>query len=253
MRFLIFLITLHTLSAEPLVVGMELSYPPFETVDEAGSPSGLSVDLAKSLGLELGREVVIKNIPYIGLIPALKNGQLDLIISSMTVTDERGRSIDFSDPYMSIGLALLVPKNSPVQNIQDLDNKGKKVAVKMGTTGQLYAQKNLKAASVIILDKESSAVMEVIQGKVDGFLYDQLSIYNNWQKNQDTTRALFNPIQKEYWAIGLRKGNQALQAQVNAFLKKFRAEGGFENLTNRYLKEEKNYFATHNIPFSIEP
>src|SRR5690348_12058439 len=86
-----------------LRIGMELTYPPFEMVDEAGHPAGISVDIAKALGDYLGKKTVIRNIPFVGLIPALKSWKIDLIISSMTVTDERRRSIDFSDPYLRTG------------------------------------------------------------------------------------------------------------------------------------------------------
>eukprot|EP01028_Stygiella_incarcerata_P005429 TRINITY_DN2295_c0_g1_i4.p2 TRINITY_DN2295_c0_g1~~TRINITY_DN2295_c0_g1_i4.p2 ORF type:complete len:110 (+),score=6.25 TRINITY_DN2295_c0_g1_i4:62-391(+) len=72
-----------------LKVGMELAYPPFEMSDKEGNPSGVSVDFAKALGKYLGRDVIIENIAWDGLIPSLKTGKIDLIISSMTITDER--------------------------------------------------------------------------------------------------------------------------------------------------------------------
>src|SRR6476659_8425299 len=115
---------------DKLIVGMELAYPPFEMTDEKGNPTGVSVDLAKALGSYLNREVEIQNIPFDGLIPALKTGKIDLIISSMTATPERAQSIDFSDPYLKTGLCLLVGKNSVIQSINDLDQSGKTIAVK---------------------------------------------------------------------------------------------------------------------------
>ena len=89
--------------AKPLVVGMELAYPPFEMTDTSGKPAGVSVDLATDLAKSLGRPVVIQNISFDGLIPALKTGKVDLVISSMTATSERAKSIDFSDPYLATG------------------------------------------------------------------------------------------------------------------------------------------------------
>src|SRR4051794_16222310 len=81
---------------DKLIVGMELAYPPFEMTDEKGNAAGVSVDLAKALGKYLNREVEIQNTPFDGLIPALKTGRIDLIISSMTATPERAQSLDFS-------------------------------------------------------------------------------------------------------------------------------------------------------------
>jgi len=236
---------------DTLVVGMELSYPPFEMTDTSGKPAGVSVDLAQELGKALGRKVVIENTAFDGLIPALKTGKIDLIISSMTATGERAKSIDFSDPYLSTGLCLLVKKDAPITGIRDLDQPGRTVAVKKGTTGHSYAAKNIKKARLLVLDKESAAVLEVVQGKADAFIYDQMSTYQNWQRNQATTRALLDPFQKESWAVGIRKGNDALRLKVNAFLKEFRANGGFERLGDRYLQEQKAAFRKLGFPFFL--
>jgi len=229
-------------TAKPLIVGMELAYPPFEMTDPNGKPSGVSVDLATALAKSLGRPVIIQNTSFDGLIPALKTGKVDLVISSMTATPERAKSIDFSDPYISTGLCLLLKKDSSAKGIADLDRDGVKVAVKKGTTGHLYATNNLKKATLLVLDKESAAVLEVAQGKADAFIYDQMSTYQNWQRNSATTRALLEPFQKEYWAVGIRQGNDELKRQVNVFLKGYRQKGGFEQLGDRYLKEMKDEF-----------
>ncbi len=236
-------------ASKTLVVGMELAYPPFEMTDASGKPDGVSVQLAQELGKALGRPVRIKNIAFDGLIPALKTGKIDLIISSMTATAERARSIDFSDPYLSTGLCLLVGKDARVATIADLDQPGRTVAVKKGTTGHVYAAAHLKKASVLVLDKEAAAVLEVVQGKADAFIYDQMSTFRNYQRNPETTRAILKPFQTESWAIGMRKGNGALKAQVNRFLAEFRRSGGFERLGDRYLKEEKESFRRMGYPF----
>ncbi|NVN89419.1 MAG: transporter substrate-binding domain-containing protein [Desulfuromonadales bacterium] len=234
---------------DSLTIGMELAYPPFEMTDEQGAPKGVSVDLANELGKSLGKKVVIQNTAFDGLIPALKTGKIDLIISSMTITDERKQSIDFSDPYLSTGLCLLVAKQSPVKSIDDLDKPGVTVAVKKGTTGHTYASRNIKHARLLVLDKEAAAVLEVVQGKADVFIYDQMSTYQNWKKNKDTTRALLNPFQKEQWGIALRKGDDQLKSQINHFLRTFREQGGFERLGDAHLKEQKEVFKEFKYPF----
>jgi len=238
-------------AGKPLVVGMELAYPPFEMTDASGKPDGVSVQLAKELGKALGRPVEIKNMAFDGLIPALKTGKIDLIISSMTATAERAKSIDFSDPYLSTGLCLLVNKNVAGSTIADFDQAGRTVAVKKGTTGHIYASNNLKKASVLVLDKEAAAVLEVVQGKADAFIYDQMSTYQNFQRNRDTTRPILKPFQTESWAVGLRKGNDDLKAKVNKFLAEFRKSGGFSRLGDRYLKEEKDAFKQLGFPFFL--
>lgn len=233
----------------PLRVGMELSYPPFEMTDPQGRPAGVSVKLAEALGRHLGREVVIENIAFDGLVTALKTRKIDCVISSMTATPERRKSIAFSGPYLKTGLALLVAANSPVRSAADLDAPGRVVAVKKGTTGHQHAATTLKRARVLVLDKEAAAVLEVVQGKADAFIYDSLSVFQNHRRHPDTTRAVLEPFREETWAIGLRLGDDALRQRVDEFLETFRAAGGFERLGDEFLAEEKAFFKSAGLPF----
>ena len=228
---------------------MDLSYPPFETINEQGKPAGISVDLAHALGESLHRPVRIENMPFTGLIPSLLTGKIDLILSSMTDTPERRNTIAFSDPYLSIGLALLAGTGSGLKGAVDLDQSGRTIAVRQGTTGQVWATAHLKQAKVLVLDKESSAVLEVVQGKAVGFLYDQMSVWKNQKEHPQETIALLEPVQTESWAIGLRPNDSQLREQVNAFIKSFRASGGFDRLGDLYLKDQKEAFAKAGIPF----
>jgi polar amino acid transport system substrate-binding protein len=236
-------------AAEPLRVGMELSYPPFEMTDPQGRPAGVSVRLAEALGRHLGRPVRIENIAFDGLIPALKAGHVDCVISSMTATPERARSIAFSEPYLKTGLALLIAATSPVRSADDLDGPGRVVAVKQGTTGQQWAVTSLKKARVLVLDTEAAAVLEVLQHRADAFIYDSMSVYTNHRKHPMKTRAALTPFKEESWAVGLKQGNDDLRRQVNEFLERYRADGGFDRLGDEFLAEQKKYFAEHGIPF----
>ncbi len=233
----------------PLLVGMELAYPPFEMSDESGRPAGVSVDLAHALGRHLQQDVRIENIPFDGLIPALKTGRIDLIISSMTATEERALSVDFSDPYLRTGLAILAGKGRNVAGIEALNRPERTVAVKIGTTSHTYATEHLTQANVLVLNKESACVLEVIQGKADAFLYDQLSTYRNWNRHRNETEALLVPFQEEAWAVAIRKGNDSLRLTVNDFLAAFRKEGGFDRLTEAHLAEMKQAFDELGYPF----
>jgi len=239
------------LAEKPLIVGMELAYPPFEMTDTSGKPDGVSVQLAKELGKAIGRAVEIRNMAFDGLIPALKTGKIDIIISSMTATAERAHSIDFSDPYLTTGLCLLLGKSVPATGIADLDKPGRTIAVKKGTTGHSYAASHIKQASVLVLDKEAAAVLEVVQGKADAFIYDQMSTFQNYMRNKETTRAILTPFQTESWAVGIRKGNDELKIKINRFLADFRRAGGFDKLGDRYLKVEKEAFRRLGYPFFL--
>ena len=228
---------------EPLVVAMELAYPPFETRDEAGDPAGVSVELIKAFGEYAGREVRIENTAWDGLIPALQTGAADIVISSMTITEERKGLIDFSEPYANALLAILANADSGITSIDDLNQEGMVIAVKSGSTGHMYAEKNLTEAEILAMPDESACVTEVAQKRADGFIYDQLTIYRNWQNNLSTTSAVFIPFQDpEHWGIAVQKGNQELLDQINAFLKQYQENCGYEELTEKYLSEEKKAF-----------
>jgi polar amino acid transport system substrate-binding protein len=234
-----------------LRVGMDLSYPPFEMQDSAGNPDGVGVKLAEALAARLKRPLKIVPMDFSGLIPALKTGNIDLILSSMTATDERRKSIDFSNPYAFTGLALLVRRDSDIQSIDDLKKPGRTVSAKAATTGETWAIKNLPAAKRIVFEDQTACVLEVAQGRADAFIYDQLSIFKYAEENKATTRGLLKPFVEESWAIGIAKGNDVLREQVNGFLDEFRKENGFAKLGDQYLKEEKKFLEAAGIPFIL--
>jgi polar amino acid transport system substrate-binding protein len=239
------------LGPEPLVVGMELAYPPFEMRNSSNQPDGISVRMAEGLAEYLGRPLRIEDVQWDGIIPALKSGKIDLIISSMTRTEERAQAIDFSDGYVTNGLCMLVQKDSPIESVDDLAKHGATVATKLATTGDTYAKAHLVGTGVKLttLDDAAMCALEVVQGKADVFIYDQISIYRHWQNHPDTTRAILEPIREETWAVGIRKGEEALREQVNAFLKQFREAGKFEELAGQYMADEKKAFEAAGVPF----
>ena len=241
-----------TADNRPLLrVGMDLSYPPFEMQDKSGDPDGVSVKIAEALAAYLERRIKIVPMEFSGLIPALKTNNIDLIISSMTETDDRRKSIDFSKPYAFIGLALLVGKDSDIQSINDLNQPGRTVTTKASTTSETWAIEHLPNAKRVVFEDQTACVLEVAQGRADAFIYDQLSIYQYAEKNQGTTRALLKPFIEESWAIGIAKGNEELLKKVDSFLDDFRRQNGLEKLGERYLKNEKKSLDQAGIPFIL--
>ena len=234
-----------------LRVGMDLSYPPFEMQDKAGKPDGVGVRLAEALAKDLGRPLKIVPMEFSGLIPALKTGNIDLILSSMTATEERAQSIDFSQPYAFTGLALLVRRDSDIQSIDDLKKSGRVITAKASTTGETWAIKNMPGAKRVVFEDQTACVLEVAQGRADAFIYDQLSIFKYAEENKATTRGLLKPFVEESWALGLAKGNDALKVKVDAFLEKFRKDDGFGKLGELYLKDEKKFLEAAGIPFIL--
>ena len=238
-------------AGEPLRVGMELTYPPFETKDAQGNPDGVGVRLAEVVAKDLGRPLKIVPMEFTGLIPALKSGNVDLVISSMTATEDRRQSIEFSVPYAFTGLSILTGKQSKVQSADDLKIPGTRIAVKAGTTGEAWAVANLPEAKRTAFGEDAACVLEVAQGRADAFIYDQLSIYRYHKRNAETTRALLTPFVEENWAVGIAKENTELKAKVDASIEKFRKEGGFGKLGDQYLAEEKKALEEMGVPFIL--
>ncbi len=236
---------------QPLIVGMDTTYPPFEFLNEKGEPDGVDVRIAEALAKYLGRELKIVSYGFDGLLMAVPSGEVDLAISAMTDTKKRRESFDFSDPYAFTAIAMLVPGDSPIQSAADLKKPGLRVTVKLATTGENYAREELPEAKVDPRDDEIICVAEVASGGADVFIYDQLSIYRHWEQHKDKTRAILQPIREEAWAIGIRKGNDELRLKVNAFLKEFREGGGLAKLGEQYLAKEKKVLEEMGIPFIL--
>lgn len=235
-----------------LIIGTDATYPPFEYVDENGQISGVDIEVGREIGKALGREVEFKNINFDGLITALRTGSIDLVLSSMTATPERRKSIDFSEPYVRTGLSILAAKDSTLQSAADLKTAGRKIVVRLGTTGETWARQNLSEAKIIALDADVSCVMEVVNGNVDAWIYDQLSIMNYQAKHAEKTRALLTPLREEVWAVGLKHGNEELKAKVNEVLARMRSDGSFTKLAERFMAKEKQMMTAQGLPFVFE-
>ncbi len=242
--------------AEPLVVAMELQFPPFEMAEADGTPAGISVDTAYALGEYLGRPVTIENTAWTGLIPAIQSGKADIVISSMSITDEREKVVDFSVPYAASGLTLLINRDSAVKSYRDLSGSDVTVAVKSGTIGAIWAQENVPSDNIQIFDEVAACALEVSQGKADAFIYDGLTTFELQKKFPDSTRVNLENLPGTLggWGMAMKEGNDELKAQVDAFIVEFRKEGGFEKLEKKYLAEMKQVFDEEGLPsfFSLD-
>lgn len=236
--------------ADVLKVGMELKYPPFETKDEEGNPTGASVMLAEALGKYLGMDIEIVETDYGSLIPALEQGTIDVIISSMTITPAREEVVDFSDPYTNSQLMMLVYKDSIVQSPDDLNNPDVIIASKTGTIGALWAAEYAPNAQIRNIDEEASAVLEVAQGKADVFIYDPLSIIRHHENYKDTTRAVLEPLPNtKGWGIAMRKGEDALREKINAFIAEAKTDGTYDDIRETFLKDKIKEFEDYGLEF----
>jgi len=238
--------------SDALIIGTDATYPPFEFKSETGELAGVSIDMGKALGEYLGRPVEFRNIAFDGLITALQTRSIDIIISSMTANDERRKSLNFSAPYVTTGICLLLPKNSSIAKVDDLKQGKRRIVTKIATTGEQWSRANLPNADIMALDSDPACVLEISKGSADAWVYDQISVMNYALANPDTTKALLAPIRIEEWAVGLRHGEDELRDKISAFIAKFRAEGSFDKVAVKYLAKERDYMKQQNLPFVFE-
>jgi len=222
-----------------LTVGMEVKFFPFEYADTDGKPVGFDVELAKLAARELGVEIEIKDMEFSGLIPALQAGKIDMIISGMTRTPARARTVTFTQPYFEAGLcALISNKRAPdVSEIGQLNAEGRILAVKLGTTGDIATARMFPKAQVKRFKDETACVLEVVSGRADAFIYDQLSIVRHHAQNPQTTHTTLKPFTYEPYAIAIRSGDFDFLNWLNIFLETIKADGRYQELRKKFLSD----------------
>ncbi|PAT01675.1 hypothetical protein CI105_05370 [Candidatus Izimaplasma bacterium ZiA1] len=234
------LVLVFTLSAcnkdeGKLRVGMDLRWPPFETIKTDGTPSGISVDVAYALGEYLGREVEIVNLEFAGLITALNTEDIDIVIASMSITDERKLSIDFTDPYFYFPLLTVVHKDTGITTLEDLLATPDLVWVGPKSFVSLTIPLEL-ATDPIIMQKQnaSAALFELTSGNADAFIISASSAVGYHNDNPTITNLIWDPIMYSPIGMGVKKGNDELLEKANEFINGLEENGIYDELRLKY-------------------
>ncbi len=215
-----------------LRVGMDLSYPPFETVTTLNEPEGISVDIAKAFGVYLGREVEIVNTEFSSLIPALNSGEIDIVIASMSITEDRELSVDFTNPYFYFKIISLVNKDFADANSITEDSTVEDVlAIEDVTYIGLASQVSVSipqsyGKTVIEATDLGTAVESVAQGTADILLMSANPVVDGYNANPSDTIVLWDAFQSSPIGMAVAEGNTELLAQANAFIDTFNDAGG---------------------------
>ena len=219
------------------VVGTDAAYAPFESQNEKGEIVGFDIDVVKAVAAKAAIEVKFVNTPWEGIFNALGQGDRDMIVSAVTITDERKQTMDFSDPYFDAQQLIAVPANSKVARFADL--KKLKVGVQTGTTGDEAVTKLLGKASNNIKRFESTplALKELESGGVDAVVADNGVVIhyvanNPGGKFKTVADKDFVP---EQYGIALKKGNTELQAKLNQGLAAIKADGTYDRIYTQYF------------------
>ncbi len=202
-----------------LVVGTSPGYLPFEMIDTNGDYIGYDIDTANAIAEAMGVELEIKQYDFSALIGALQAGEIDMIISGMTIRGDRALAVNFANPYFEISQSFLVPaSDTTTKSWEDLDTAGKKIAVGQGTTGALLAKQLFKNAEIVDYEGGNTAAMAVAQEQADGMVYDDIGLKMFVLQQPDKLRAIYNSMSVESLGIAVRYGDSASIDWLNAFL-----------------------------------
>ena len=227
------------LQNKQLRVGFESGYLPFEMTNKQGEYMGFDIDLGKALAKSMGVEFFPVNTAWDGIIPSLVTDKFDVIIGGMTVTQSRNLQINFSNPYIVVGQAVLLNKKheGTVKSYKDLNDPKYTIVSRLGTTGEQAAQRMISRAKYKAYESEVEAAMEVVAGNVDALIYD-LPFIEKMQAQQGSgkTISLDTPFTYEPLAIGLRKGDPDFLNYLNNFLVQYKGDGNWQRSYDKWFK-----------------
>jgi len=231
-------------AAGVLRVGMDASFPPFETIAADGTLVGFDVDLARELGQRLGVDVqFVANLPYDGLYDALAVGRVDVVISALVVNPSRMADVAYSAPYFDAGQVLVVrewetgvggQRPEPVEGMADLG--GRTLTVEFGTQGDLEARKwarRLSGLAVVPYQTAAEALAAVEAGEADAALVDHVSAKSGAGSG---LIIVGEPVVEEPYAVAVHRESRYLLRAIDDALAEMEADGTMETLTEKWLR-----------------
>ncbi len=217
-----------------LVVTTEPAFPPFAYLTSENQLTGFDIDLMNEVAHRLGLGIDYAYIPFDGLIATLEAETADAAINAMTITREREEAIDFSRPYFKSGLAVAVPAgNTEITTLQDL--AGKKIAVKLGTTGAEMAAQ-VANTQLVTFDSAEKAMLDLDKGNIDAVIQDEPAMLGMVDgMSLQNVQLLPTLLTEEYYGIGLPPGSLN-QPFINAALDAMIADGTYERLYRQWFR-----------------
>ena len=216
-----------------LRVGTNPEFKPFEYIGEGNKPEGFDIDLMNMIGEELGYKIEWKTMAFDGLIPAMKNWEIDVIIAGMSVTEERKQAVDFSDEYYKSKFAYVKLKgDTTINKVEDL--KDKKVGAQLGTIQEQEARK--LSSNVIPNEAITALILEMKNKNMDALVLEDV-VASAYVGENDFLEifATKDMADNGGTAIAFDKGkNTELIKQVNDTIKKLQENGKYEELLKKY-------------------
>jgi polar amino acid transport system substrate-binding protein len=227
-----------------LRVGFESGYMPFEMTDKKGRFVGFDIDMAKEMAKAMGVKFVPVNTAWDGIIPALITEKFDIIMSGMTVTQERNLKVNFADPYIIVGQTILINKKHEgvVKSYKDLNKPQYIITSKLGTTGEQAVKRLIPKSVYKSFETEPEAALEVVNGKADAFVYDlPYCVVFNAEQGAGKLVFLDTPFTFEPLAWAIRKGDPDFLNWLNNFLRQVKNDGRYERIHNKWIKSTDWY------------
>lgn len=225
-----------------LKVAIDPTYEPFTYKTPDGKPAGFDVDIANAVCSELKRKCVFVEQVWDSMIPGLQARKYDVIVSSLSITDERKRVIDFSDRYYKTPSALVVKKGTEYTGPASL--KGKRIGVLKGSTQEKWALGELKPAGVNVIPYEAQdqVYLDINAGRLDGTVADKVEVHGGFLRKpegKDYGYVGHDQYETKYYGdgigIGMRKNQKELQDQVNQAIKTIRSNGTYNTIAKKYF------------------
>lgn len=224
-------------AGKKIIVATDATWPPMEYVDENKNIVGFDIDLLSAAAKEGGFAVEFQNTAWDGIFAGLAANKYDAVCSSVTITDDRKKTMDFTNPYVSIGQTIVVKKE--LNGMEQLPQfEGKKVGAQIGTTGAIEIAKH-KNITLKTYDEIGLAIEDLSKGRIDAVVCDN-PIAANYAllnpKYKPVLKIVGTPFTTEEYGIAVRKGNKEVIDMINAGLAKIKAKGIDKELEKKWLR-----------------
>ena len=227
---------LKMIAAGAITMSTNAEFEPFEYKD-SDKIVGIDVDIANKVAEKLGLDLKINDVAFDSLVMELQTNKCDFVAAGMTITEDKKKNVDFSEPYFDASQSIIVQKGSAVKSRTDLN--GKTVGVQQGTTGDTYCTdedgtSDIKVGSIKRYNKGADAVTDLINGRIDAVVIDDFPATKFVEKNSDKIEKLSDALTQEQYAIAVQKGNAALLDQINAVLDELKSSGELDQIIDKY-------------------
>lgn len=231
MGALVLSLSVSAMAKDKIFVGTNAEFPPFEYL-EKGEVTGFDIELVNEIGKVIDADVKVLDMSFDGLLPALQMKKVDLVIAGMTATEERKKTVSFTQPYYTASQVIIVKEgNNSIKSFDDL--KGKKVAVMLGFTGDTIVSE-IEGVNVERFNAAYAGIMALQADKVEAVVLDSEPAKNYVKQNPGLVLADADAEQEEY-AIALRKDDKALLEKVEKALAELKANGTYDALIKKYF------------------